>query len=63
MRVRFIQDYDYKPVPQVTVAYRAGMVKTVKRECGRRAIDAGKAVELKAKGDLDGNQGSNRAGA
>ncbi len=64
MRVRFTQDYDYKPVPQVTVAYLAGMVKTVKRECGRRAIEAGKALEItRQKDENDGNQVSDRAGA
>ena len=64
MRVRFTQDYDYKPVPQVTVAYLAGLVKTVKRECGRRAIEAGKALEItRQKDENDGNQVSDRAGA
>lgn len=64
MRVRFTQDYDYKPLPQVTVAYLAGMVKTVKRECGRRAIEAGKALEItRQKDENDGNQVSDRAGA
>jgi hypothetical protein len=64
MRVRFTQDYDYKPVAQVTVAYLAGMVKTVKRECGRRAIEAGKAVEItRQKEENDGNQVSDRPGA
>lgn len=64
MRVRFTQDYDYKPVPQVTVAYLAGMVKTVKRDCGRRAIEAGKAVEItRQKDEHNGNEVSNRAGA
>lgn len=64
MRVRFTQDYDYKPVPQVTVAYLAGMVKTVKRDCGRRAIEAGKALEITSqKEENDGNQVSDRAGA
>ena len=44
MRVRFSADFDYKPTSQVTIGYRAGMVMTVKRSCGERAIAAGKAV-------------------
>ena len=44
MRVRFTADFDYKPISQVTIGYKAGMVKTVKRECGDQAIAAKKAV-------------------
>ena len=43
-RVRFISNFDYKPLPQVTVAYLAGMERTVKRECAVQAIAAGCAV-------------------
>ncbi|KSV72940.1 hypothetical protein N182_28865 [Sinorhizobium sp. GL2] len=49
MRVRFIQDFDYKPTPQSTVGYKAGMEETVKRECGEQAIAAGKAVRVSAR--------------
>lgn len=42
-RVKFIKDFDYKPLPQVTIAYKAGMELTVKRECADRAIALGKA--------------------
>ena len=45
-RVRFIADFDYKPTKSCTVAYLAGMEKTVKRECAVQAIAAGKAVSL-----------------
>ncbi|THV13733.1 hypothetical protein [Rhizobium rhizophilum] len=45
-RVLFTYDFDYKPTPQVTIGYRAGMKKTVKRDCAERAIAAGKAVSL-----------------
>ncbi|AOF92022.1 hypothetical protein [Sinorhizobium sp. RAC02] len=45
-RVRFTEDFDYKPKKSITVAYLAGMEKTVKRECAALAIAAGKAVSL-----------------
>lgn len=46
MRVRFTSDFDYKPTKQTTVAYQAGMEMTVKRDCGEKAIAAGKAEEV-----------------
>lgn len=45
-RVRFIDDFDYKPTPMSTIAYKAGMEMTVKRECADEAIARGKAVEI-----------------
>lgn len=45
-RVRFIDDFDYKPTPMSTIAYKAGMEMTVKRECADEAIANGKAVEI-----------------
>jgi hypothetical protein len=47
-RVRFTEDFDYKPKTQVTIGYRAGMDMTVRRECADAAIAAGKAVEVEA---------------
>jgi hypothetical protein len=50
-RVKFTSDFDYKPTSQVTVAYKAGMEVTVKRECAGLAVAAGKAslaVDAKA---------------
>jgi hypothetical protein len=47
-RVRFTEDFDYKPKSQVTIAYKAGTEKTVRRECADAAIAAGKAVEAEA---------------
>ena len=52
-RVRFTKDFDYKPTPQVTVGYLAGMEKTVKRECADQAIAARKAVSLDAEPVID----------
>ncbi|MBO9099996.1 MULTISPECIES: hypothetical protein [unclassified Rhizobium] len=45
-RVRFIADFDYKPTQSCTIAYKAGMMKTVKRNCAYQAISAGKAIEI-----------------
>ncbi|MBD9571750.1 hypothetical protein [Ensifer sp. ENS08] len=58
MRVRFTGDFDYRPTPQVTVAYLAGMEMTVKRECAEQAIAAGKAVKVAAnrREAIDGEQ-------
>jgi len=50
MRVRFTHDFDYKPTAQSTIAYKAGMEETVKRECAEQAIAAGKAEEVKPAG-------------
>lgn len=45
-RVRFTDDYDYKPTVQSTIAYKAGMEMTVRQECAAAAVAAGKAVLL-----------------
>ena len=42
-RIRFKQDFDYKPTSQTTTGYKAGWEGTVKRECAEQAIAAGKA--------------------
>ncbi|MCW8283937.1 hypothetical protein K7A42_23825 [Agrobacterium sp. InxBP2] len=42
-RVRFREDFDYRPTPQVTIAYNGGWEGTVKRECADQAVAAGKA--------------------
>lgn len=47
-RVTFTADFDYKPTPRVLFAYKAGDIKTVKRDCADAAIAAGRAVEVKA---------------
>ncbi len=53
MRVRFTADFDFKPVPAVTLAFKAGDEKTVTTPCGEAAIAAGKAVRLDKKGKAD----------
>lgn len=42
-RVRFTADYDYKPTPGSTVAYKAGWSGLVRKECAERAVALGKA--------------------
>lgn len=42
--VRFSADMDFKPTPQVTIAYRAGDVKLVTTACAKRAVALGRAV-------------------
>lgn len=43
-KVIFIKDFDYKPTPAATVAYKAGpRVMTVRRECAEQAVAAGSA--------------------
>ena len=48
-RVRFTEDFDYKPTSQVTVGYLADWSGTVKRDCADKAIAAKKAELLDAK--------------
>lgn len=43
-RVQFIKDYDYKPIPSVTIGYKAGQIKFVRLECAERAVALGKAL-------------------
>lgn len=38
----FSRDYDYKPQPSVTIAYKAGPnIVTVRKECAERAAAGG----------------------
>ncbi|RKD61551.1 hypothetical protein [Rhizobium sp. WW_1] len=54
-RVRFTDDFDYKPARAVTIAYRAGMTCVVTRECARQATAAKKAIlAATPKGTTDG---------
>lgn len=45
--VRFTQDFDWKPIPQKTVAFRADMVRNVTTPCAGAAIAKGKAIRLR----------------
>ena len=42
-RVKFTENFDYKPTTQITIAYKAGWEGTVRRECAEEAVAAGKA--------------------
>lgn len=45
-KVRFIQDFDWSPLPlngRVTIAYKAGSVVVVTTPCANLAISAGAA--------------------
>lgn len=42
-RVRFVSDYDYKPKPGVTIAYKTSWSGLVHRACAERAVALGKA--------------------
>lgn len=55
-RIRFSRDWDWKPSPRVTIAYRGGHEYTVKRECADAAVKdgAGKEIRPPAKGKGDG---------
>lgn len=44
--VRFTADFDFKPKPAVTIAYRAGDDKLVTTPCANAAIALGKATKL-----------------
>jgi len=52
--IRFSADYDDKPTPQVTIAYRSGDVKFVTRACADRAIAKGAAALTKKPGAENG---------
>ncbi len=45
MWMRFLADYDWKPRPPVTIAFKAGDVKNVTRACAAAAATAGKAIK------------------
>lgn len=59
--VRFTADFDFKPRPAVTQAFRVGEVRLVTTACAVVAEARGKAVRCdKPKGDADGGQAPNR---
>lgn len=46
-KVRFTEDFDFKPMPSVTLAFKAGDQKMVTTACAEAAIAKGKAVAVK----------------
>lgn len=55
--IMFSEDFDWKPLPQVTIAYKAGWSGLVTTPCANCAISANKAFRLKTpkKGEKDGD--------
>lgn len=54
--IRFTADFDWRPIPQKTIAYKAGMHKLVTTRCADAAIAAGKAVkQAKPKAPKEGD--------
>ena len=49
-RVHFLRDFDFIPPlrPSVTIAYKAGSVLTVTRDCASTAIACGAAEKVNA---------------
>jgi len=46
--IKFIRDFDWKPVPGYTTAYKAGMVALVTTACAKTAIATGRAEAVVA---------------
>lgn len=42
-RIKFLEDFDYKPIPQQTYSYKKGDVVLVTQEIANKAIAANKA--------------------
>lgn len=53
--IRFLEDFDWKPTPAVTVAYRSGMTMLVTTACAKAALAKGSAERTsKPRGVDDG---------
>jgi hypothetical protein len=55
--VRFVSGFDWKPRPQLTIAYRAGQVANVTTPCAAKAVATGKATRLPRARKTDAHQG------
>lgn len=51
-RVKFLEDFEYKPVAQQTFLYKKGDVVLVTNEIAKKAIDSGKAENTKFPTDI-----------
>jgi hypothetical protein len=65
MWVRFTDDFDFSPAERngrVTIAYKAGMLQNVTRECAGQAIPQGKAriERIRSKARAHGQEGERR---
>lgn len=54
--VQFTADFDWKPTPQVTIAYRAGQRLLVTTPCANAAIAKSVAEKLKTPRKSDGGK-------
>lgn len=45
-KVRFTADFDFKPTPQTTIAFKAGQESLVTTPCAEAAIAKGRAVAI-----------------
>lgn len=43
----FEQDFDFRPKPGVTIAYKAGMTKLVTTTCAKQAEQKGKGARVR----------------
>ena len=53
--LRFTANFDWKPKPQVTIAFKAGQEKNVPTPCAEAALAKGVAVRLPRKRRTDGD--------
>jgi hypothetical protein len=60
-RVRFTQNFDWKPTPGSTIAYRAGMEMPVTRRCAAQAVAKGRAELIGRRRDGGGKSQGNAA--
>ncbi|RVM42684.1 hypothetical protein CN106_26135 [Sinorhizobium meliloti] len=51
MWVRFLADFDWKPRPPVTIAFKADTTRNVTRACAAAAVAAGKALPTERPAD------------
>lgn len=56
--VRFTADFDHKPIPAVTIAYKAGMETLVTTACAERAVRLrkGEIVKKQRRKKSDGKE-------
>ncbi|WP_273785606.1 hypothetical protein [Brucella intermedia] len=54
--VHFTADFDWKPKPQVTIAYRKGRRLIVTTPCASAALAKGVAEKMKTPGKADGTK-------
>ena len=61
--VEFTKDFDWKPKPQITIAYPAGFRGNVTTLCAQAAVAKGAATKTKTPRKSDGNKiADNRSG-